>query len=188
MSIYIHRKWSMPNHETFSMKPIAELIDRYIGMACDGWGDCVCVDPFARNYPQNPKPFVTYYTNDLNPNTSADSHKEAVEFLHALAEDDVEAQLVLYDPPYSPRQIKEMYNSIGRNPSKEDTQISFYSKVKDAIVPIVEIEGYVICCGWNTNGMGKSRGFELVEILIVPHGSAHNDTLVTVERKIEYVN
>ena len=28
-------------------------------------------------------------------------------------------------------------------------------------------------------------GFEIVEILLVPHGGWHNDTIVTVERKIE---
>ena len=39
----INKTWSMPNKETFSIKPIRELIDKYReeGM--------VIVDPFARN-------------------------------------------------------------------------------------------------------------------------------------------
>jgi hypothetical protein len=33
-------------------------------------------------------------------------------------------------------------------------------------------------------GLGKSRGFRLVRQLNVPHGRQHNDTLVTVEVKV----
>lgn len=32
--------------------------------------------------------------------------------------------------------------------------------------------------------MGLKRGFEIVEILLVAHGSNHNDTIVTVEKKV----
>lgn len=42
----------------------------------------------------------------------------------------------------------------------------------------------VISCGWNSAGMGIGRGFEIVEILLVCHGAAHNDTIVVVERRI----
>lgn len=33
-------------------------------------------------------------------------------------------------------------------------------------------------------GLGKTRGFEMQRILLVPHGGSKNDTLVTVEVKI----
>ena len=33
--------------------------------------------------------------------------------------------------------------------------------------------------------MGKKLGFGLEEILLVCHGSDHNDTIVVVERKLE---
>lgn len=36
---------------------------------------------------------------------------------------------------------------------------------------------------WNSGGFGKNLGFEMIEILLVPHGGHHNDTIVTVERK-----
>lgn len=32
--------------------------------------------------------------------------------------------------------------------------------------------------------MGIKRDFELLEVLLVAHGAAHNDTIVTVERKL----
>jgi hypothetical protein len=34
-----------------------------------------------------------------------------------------------------------------------------------------------------SGGIGISLGFELLEVLIVPHGGAHNDTIVTMETK-----
>jgi hypothetical protein len=34
-------------------------------------------------------------------------------------------------------------------------------------------------------GMGKNRFFEIIEILLVPHGGHKNDTIVTVERKFQ---
>ncbi len=36
----------------------------------------------------------------------------------------------------------------------------------------------------NSMGMGKNRGFEIQRILLVPHGGNHNDTIVTVEKKL----
>ena len=45
--------------------------------------------------------------------------------------------------------------------------------------------GFCISFGWNSNGMGKNRGFEIVEILLVAHGGHHNDTIVTVEKRIK---
>jgi hypothetical protein len=38
-------------------------------------------------------------------------------------------------------------------------------------------------CGWNSNGFGKGLGFEMIELLLIAHGSMHNDTIVTIERK-----
>ena len=35
------------------------------------------------------------------------------------------------------------------------------------------------------NGIGKTRGFETLEILLVAHCGNHNDTIITVERKIK---
>ena len=89
---------------------------------------------------------------------------------------------VLFDPPYSPRQIKECYEGIG---IKEfNTKSDFYSNVKDEIARVVKPGGKVISFGWNSMGMGKNRGFEIKRILLVPHGGAKNDTIVTVEVKL----
>lgn len=173
-----NRIWAMPSPNTFSIEPIACLLKRWLP------ADAIVVDPFARD-----STLAGEYSNDLNPETAAEFHMDAVAFLQMLALDAVEANAVLIDPPYSPRQIAECYKQIGRPVSIEDTQNArLYREVKEATDLLVKESGIVICCGWNSSGMGTSRGYELEEILLVAHGGAHNDTIVTVERKLPELN
>lgn len=172
MGIVFNRIWAMPSADTFDIAPIGDLVRRYLRKSQ------VSVDPFARN-----KRWATY-TNDLNPQTSAEHHMDAEEFCRMLVERGVVADLVIFDPPYSPRQIADCYSQIGRTVTKKDTQSAeLYARVRHAIYPLVSFNGVVISCGWNSAGMGKDSGFVQEELLIVPHGGAHNDTLVLVERK-----
>lgn len=162
----------MPSPHTFTMKPIAQLLDRYV-LQPHYW-----VDPFAGfNSPAK-------FTNDLNPETPALYHMEAQVFLDGLPEFLMHPlDGILFDPPYSPRQISEVYHKYGLKVSMETTQSSFWSILKDLGAACIPQGGYAISFGWNTNGFGINRGFEMVEILLVQHGGAHNDTLVTVEQK-----
>ncbi|MFW6015516.1 MAG: hypothetical protein ACOCRK_03700 [bacterium] len=64
------------------------------------------------------------------------------------------------------------------------TQSSYWTKHKKQIARITKIGGEIITCAWNSGGIGKTNGFEPIEILLVHHGGWHNDTIVTVERKI----
>jgi hypothetical protein len=120
-------------------------------------------------------------TNDLNPNMKAVFHKDAVVFCKELKG---VYKGILLDPPYSPRQMKECYDSIGFKPTMKDTQNAvLYKKVKDVMTPKIENGGFAITCGWNSTGFGKRRGFDIVEILMVNHGAGRNDTIVVVETK-----
>lgn len=166
------RAWAMPNHDTFSIKPIGEFVRRYLNEST------VSIDPFARN-----KDWATY-TNDLNPDTSAQHHMDAGAFCEMLATV-VTADLVLFDPPYSPRQISECYKGVGLEVGMKETQSAvLYKRVRDAFDPMVVSGGVVLSFGWNSVGMGIKRGYELVEVLIVCHGGAHNDTICIAERKL----
>ena len=89
---------------------------------------------------------------------------------------------VLFDPPYSPRQLKECYESNGM--CLHDTKSSVWKEWKNAIAHVIKPGGVCISFGWSTNGLGKNRGFEIEYILMVAHGGNHNDTLCTVERKV----
>ena len=161
----------MPNKDTFSVPPIGAFVKGYLAQSS------VSVDPFARN-----KAWATY-TNDLNPNTSAQRHLDAEEFLHQLAAEGVRADLIILDPPYSPRQISECYAEAGRKAGMKDTQNSvLYKRVRDAALPLVADAGIVLSFGWSSTGMGAARGFEIVEVLLCCHGGAHNDTICMAEK------
>lgn len=136
----------------------------------------VIVDPFSNN-----SHFATI-TNDLKPNTDAMYHLDAIDFLKELDSNSVD--LVLYDPPYSPRQVSECYHNFGKKVTSKDTSSAWRRQHLDEIARIVKPNGKCISFGWNTNGVGKKRGFQIESILIVAHGGSHNDTLVTVEKEI----
>jgi hypothetical protein len=139
--------------------------------------DGVWLDPFSRA-----SPFAhRCVTNDLSPDFHADYHEEAADFLARF--DGANVDGVLFDPPYSPRQIAEAYKGVGRVVHGEDTRISFYGDRKRLAARAIKVGGKALCFGWNSNGFGKTLGFRLVEMLIVAHGSAHNDTICTVEVK-----
>lgn len=88
----MERIWAMPNKRTFAIKPIAQLLREEMG-------EGVWVDPFAGV--KSPAAI----SNDLNPECPTDYHMDALAFLKTLADNSVDG--VLYDPPYSPRQVKE---------------------------------------------------------------------------------
>lgn len=164
----------MPSRWTFTIKPIRELLEREVGTPLIMNG--LWCDPFAgENSPAQ-------ITNDLNPARPTTYHMDAIEFLKL--QEDEKYDGVLFDPPYSPRQVKECYDGIGLKVSQADTQQSFWSKCKDEIARITKRGGKAICFGWNSMGIGNSRGFSMDQILLVPHGGNKNDTIVTVEVKI----
>ena len=166
----IERIWAMPNSKTFSVKPIKEFVERYVQNAE------IIVDPFA-----NDCKYGTI-TNDLNPKFDTTYHLDALEFLGLIKTESCD--LVIYDPPYSLRQVKECYEGVGITVTAEHTKASWRAKHLDEIQRILKPGGYALCFGWNTNGVGKKRGFELQEVLIVPHGGSKNDTLCTAEIKV----
>ena len=169
----ISRTWAMPNKDTFSVKPIGNFVKKYLSAST------VSVDPFARN-----RLWATH-TNDIDPETEAAHHMDAVAFLEKMRKDGVVADLVILDPPYSPRQISECYQRIGKKVGMRDTQNSaLYKAVRNGANRILVEGGIALSFGWNTSGIGKKRGFEQMEILICDHGGAHNATLCLAERKM----
>jgi hypothetical protein len=160
----------MPNKNTFSIPCIRDLIFKYIK------DDDISLDPFSNTNR------IAKITNDLDPDVGADYNLESLEFLKLFADSSVD--FILHDPPYSTRQVSECYKKFGRTVNMETTQSSFWGNLRNEIARIMKNDGYVISFGWNTNGIGKTRGFEIVEILLVAHGGPHNDTLCTVERKL----
>lgn len=166
--ILMERIWAMPNKNTFEIKPIKSLIEEEMT-------DGLWIDPFA-----NRNKLATV-TNDLNTEYDTDFHMDALDFMKMFEDNSVEG--VLYDPPYSPRQVSECYNNVGYNVTWDTTKASFWGNHKREISRIVKLGGKVITFGWNSGGIGNKYGFEIERILLVPHGGWHNDTICTVEVK-----
>lgn len=165
------RVWAMPNHQTFLIPPIRDMVHRLLSRSP------VSVDPYAGNSS------LATLTNDLNPKTSATYHMDAVDFLNALARKNVIADLILYDPPYSPRQIARCYAGFGRKATRSDTQNSRSAKrFRQAVSQVAVLGSYAACFGWNTCGLGQ--GWITEEIMLVCHGASHNDTICTVQRRM----
>ncbi len=167
-NILIERSWAMPNSRTFEIKPIKELI---INEMTNG----LWIDPFANN-----NKFANI-TNDLNPQYETNYHMDALDFLKMFEDSSIDG--ILYDPPYSPRQVSECYNDVGYNVTWDTTKASFWGNHKREISRIVKQGGKVITFGWNSGGIGMKNGFQIKRILLVPHGGWHNDTICTVEIK-----
>jgi hypothetical protein len=147
------------------MKPVQELLRKYdVGI---GW-----VDPFAgENSPAE-------WTNDIE-GRGARWQMDGLEFLKSLSSYSYRG--ALFDPPYSVEQCLRSYTpkhagAAGRT--------EYQAKCKDEIARILDLGACAISFGWNSTGIGKKRGFEIIEILLLCHGGCHHDTIVTVERAI----
>lgn len=162
----ISRIWEMPSIWTFKMKSVSNLINKYIS---SNWAD-----PFAGNYSP------AEITNDIEEsNRNAKFHMDTLEFLKLQSNNSITG--VLFDPPYSVEQCLRRYT-----PKHNGTagRAEYWARCKDEIARIVERDGTVVSFGWDSTGIGKKRGFEIVEILLICHGACHNDTIVTVEKKL----
>ena len=165
----ISRTWAMPNSRTFKIKPIASLLDSHLSGRS--------IDPFA-----NSNRFATI-TNDINPEYECDCCMDALDFVRSIESSSVDT--VLFDPPYSPRQVSECYKSMNMTVNMQTTQASFWGNLKGEVARVTKVGGKVITCGWNSGGIGLKYGFDIIEILLVPHGGWHNDTIITVDQKRE---
>ena len=173
--IKLSRVWAMPNTNTFSIKPIKELISRYKKE------DEFSIDPFANNST------VAIVTNDSRQNDDAtpfynSKHNEdAYDFLKMF--DDNSVDTVYFDPPYSFYQSKIKYKTSTHLTISKSNK-GYWSKIKKEIARVLKPNGICISCGWNSGGIGKCNDMEILEILIVNHGGGRNDTIVTVDKKI----
>lgn len=166
MSILATREWAMPSKWTFSVPAFRNIIDKYL---TDNWAD-----PFAgENSP-------AAITNDIDETHNAMFHLDALDFLKLLPHDSVNG--VLFDPPYSVEQCLRRYT-----PKQNGTagRAEYWARCKDEIARIVKVGGYAISFCWDSTGIGKKRGFEIAEVKLVCHGACHNDTIVTVDRRIK---
>lgn len=163
--VRIERTWEMPSIHTFNMKTVGELLSREM--------TGIWADPFCGSYsPANLR-------NDANTEiVDATSHLDGLEFLRTIPDQSMDG--VLFDPPYSVEQALRKYKPVQNGTAG---RAEYWAKCKDEIRRIVRHGGKAICFAWDSNGIGKKRGFALEKILLICHGACHNDTIITVETK-----
>lgn len=162
----MERIWAMPNKWTFTIKPIRELL-------AEEFTEGLWCDPFCgENSPAQ-------VTNDINEDVEADFHMDAIEFLKTRKDNEFDG--ILLDPPYSNRQVSEHYKKAGVKVTGWHTSSGWEKAIKDEAKRVLKKGGKAMCFGWNSMGMGKTRGFEMTRVLLVPHGGSKHDTIVTVE-------
>lgn len=163
----ITREWCMPSIWTFKLPPVRKIISRYL---TENWAD-----PFAGQFSP------VDITNDIE-GRGAKYSMDGLEFLKTLKDESVEG--VLFDPPYSTEQCLRRYT-----PKCNGTagRAEYWSKCKDEITRIIKPGGHVISFCWDSCGIGKNRGFEIIEIMLLCHGACHQDTIITVDKKEDYI-
>jgi len=160
------------NGDTFQCLPIGEFVERHLAK-CE-----VVVDPFARNCK------LGTITNDMNPDTLAEYHMDVLEFLKMLVANKVQADAIIFDPPYSPRQIKELYGGIGKKMTREDGwRTASWKEEKVLCQTLLNLGGVFLYFGWNSQGI-THPGYAIREILLVCHGATHSDTICMAQYKM----
>lgn len=168
----------------FENKHVKKLIDRVIRKLAGNKKVRIC-DPFSNNKTERRQGTILV-TNDLNPKFDATFCMEANDFGEYMNQNNYKFDLILFDPPYSLRQLKEQYENIGSKLELWQTH-NMWGRCKDNLAKCISPGGYFISFGWNSSGMGRKRGFEKQEIMLLSQGGHEDryDTIVTVEKKID---
>jgi hypothetical protein len=165
----INRLWSMPNKNTFSIKPIKNLIEKYNS------SDFLSIDPFANNSK------IAKITNDLDTTYNTDYNLDALDFLNLFENNSID--FILNDPPYNFYQLNQCYK-IFNDSNHLNNNEAYWLKLFDLYQKKLKINGKIITFSWNSSGVNIFNNLEIEEILIVPHGGIHYDTVCVVENKL----
>jgi len=136
----------------------------------DFWVDnAVIVDPFARNCR------IGTFTNDLNPETLADDHEDALEWLKALDSDS--ADFAILDPPFSDVANERIYGLK----TNLYTDARYFKGVMMELGRILKPEGRLLRFGYTTSNLNRTLVIE--RLYVVNFFSPRNDVLVSLFKK-----
>lgn len=126
----------------------------------------VIVDPFARNCEWGT------LTNDIDPDTKAAQHLDAVDFLKTIP--DRCADVVLFDPPFSPNQAER----YGVGMSNIYTDGKYVSQCMKEIERVLKTGGRLLKLGYNS--CRHRPTFRLQRVWLVNFGGNRNDVIMTL--------
>lgn len=154
----------MPRKWTFQMPKLRQWVEsRLEGHTLNLFGGVTRLTP--------PPGYEIFY-NDINPEVPADLRLDACDIEQWKAHGGA-YQTVIFDPPYSAFQAVKTY---GNKKAQKVTH------ARDVVEFVLAPGGRVISLGFNSTGMGESRGFTKEALLIANGGGSHNDILVLSER------
>lgn len=163
------RQFGMPSARTFDIPAIRMFIERHIE------GARIILDPFCG------QSLIGTHRGDVDPEALG-LKVEAREWMAGLIASGFIADVILFDPPYSPRQITEHYKALGRTCGRGDTQNGkLYAECRAAFERLTVPGSVVLSFGWNSQGMGKT--WARLETMLCHHGGAHNDTICVADLK-----
>ena len=131
--------------------------------------DFLAIDPFAKDC------MLGDVRNDIDPDTRAEHHLDAVEFLKLQRTRRFD--LVIFDPPFSVVQAER----YGNHCPNIYTIPHYVSNCMKEIERVVKPAGHILKFGFNSTRHRPT--FDLKRTWIINHGGNHNDTIVTLWRK-----
>lgn len=157
----------MPRKYTFQMPKVRKWIeDRLEGDVLNLFGGVVRLTP--------PQGRVIIH-NDLNPALldSGDLNRDACDLAQWR---DLASRFdtVVFDPPFSAHQAVVSYGV------KRAQRVTH---ARDVVEFVLRPGGRVISLGFNSTGMGDSRGFQKESLALVNGGGSHNDIILLSERR-----
>ena len=117
-------------------------------------------------------------TNDIDPNTKAKFHLDALDFIQCQKSNS--SRMILFDPPFSPIQAERYEagdtNLYASGPAKIS---KIYKNTFRVLVP----GGVFVKLGYNSTRPHK--GFKLHSLKVVNFGGSRNDVIVSIWVKIQ---
>ena len=126
-------------------------------------------DPFARNCQWGT------VTNDIDPDTKAQHHMDALDFLRSQPTSYFD--LVLFDPPFSEGQAER----YGEGVTNVYTKPGYVPALFAEIFRILKTGGKVLKLGYNSTR--HNDGFVLLEAYVINFGGNRNDVIMTIWMK-----
>jgi len=151
---------------TFRNKRVREWVENHIQPP-------MVLNLFAGKYSLNLPEGCREIRNDLNPKMeNLDYNMDALEFVEQW--DGPKFNTVILDPPYALRKSMTKYNGFISSP---------FNMIKNKLLDIIEPNAVILTAGYHSNSMGKRRGFKQEHILLMSHGGAIHDTIITLEKR-----
>jgi hypothetical protein len=164
----IERIFEMPRKWTFQMPKLRGWVEsRLEGRVLNLFGGVTLLTPPDGG---------SIVTNDIDPVHNSDYQLDACDLAQWTSKEFADQfDTVIFDPPYSFYQAAKTYGI------KKQQKVSH---ARDVVEYVLRPGGRVISLGFNSTGMGSSRGFEKEGLLIVNGGGSHNDIMVLSERRL----